>query len=109
MNKASGFLLGLLIAALSCMCSNAVSNQIDQMDDPISQDYILGIFGNANMDRTVNQSDITSIKAMIGGSQKPTDLADANFDGKVDQRGQCRFDADSQEDRRGRRRGSCCG
>jgi iron complex transport system substrate-binding protein len=46
--------------------------------------YVLHVFGNANMDGTVDQSDIASIKAMIDGTEKPTDLADANFDGTVD-------------------------
>jgi iron complex transport system substrate-binding protein len=47
--------------------------------------YVLHVFGNANMDGTVDQLDIASLKAMIEGSEKPSDLADANFDGKVDQ------------------------
>lgn len=46
--------------------------------------YVLHIFGNANMDAAVDQSDIAFLKAIIEGREKSTELADANFDGKVD-------------------------
>jgi iron complex transport system substrate-binding protein len=46
--------------------------------------YVLHIFGNANMDETVDQSDLIFLKAIIEGKEKSTELADANFDGKVD-------------------------
>ena len=46
--------------------------------------YVLHIFGNANMDAVVDQSDIAFLKAIIEGKEKSTELADANFDGKVD-------------------------
>ncbi|MCK9439890.1 MAG: ABC transporter substrate-binding protein [Methanothrix sp.] len=46
--------------------------------------YVLHIFGNANMDGIVDQSDIVFLKAIIEGKEKSTELADANFDGKVD-------------------------
>lgn len=48
--------------------------------------YVLHIFGNANMDAAVDQSDIDFLKAIIEGKEKSTVLADANFDGKVDAR-----------------------
>lgn len=84
MNKASGFLLGLLIVALSCMCSNAGSNQIDQMNDPTSQDYILGIFGNANLDDRIDEKDIAYVEGVINATAARTNLSDANYDGSVD-------------------------
>lgn len=46
--------------------------------------YVLHVFGNANMDGTIDQSDIASIRAMIDGNENKTVLADANFDGTVD-------------------------
>ncbi|MCK9566926.1 MAG: ABC transporter substrate-binding protein, partial [Methanothrix sp.] len=46
--------------------------------------YVLHIFGNANMDGIVDQSDIVFLKAIVEGKEKSTELADANFDGKVD-------------------------
>lgn len=49
-------------------------------------DYILEVYGNANMDRTINQEDIILLKAMIEGSEGPTRLADANYDGDIDER-----------------------
>jgi iron complex transport system substrate-binding protein len=45
---------------------------------------VLHIFGNANLDAAVDQSDIAFLNAIIEGKEKSTELADANFDGLVD-------------------------
>jgi iron complex transport system substrate-binding protein len=47
-------------------------------------DFTLGIYGNANMDSTIDQKDIDYAHAIINGSEKATKLADANNDGKID-------------------------
>lgn len=46
----------------------------------------LGIFGNANMDETIDEDDISYVEGIINGTYEPTRLADANYDGKVDAR-----------------------
>lgn len=46
----------------------------------------LGIFGNANMDNTVNESDVEYLQGIIDGRSEPTDLADANQDGEIDEK-----------------------
>jgi iron complex transport system substrate-binding protein len=48
-------------------------------------DYTLEVFGNANMDETIDQGDIALLKAMINGTESPTRLADANNNGKIDE------------------------
>ncbi len=48
--------------------------------------YVLHIFGNANMDGTIDVLDIDHLKDIISGKEKPTDLADANYDGKIDEK-----------------------
>ncbi|MEN3036559.1 MAG: ABC transporter substrate-binding protein [Candidatus Methanosuratincola petrocarbonis] len=49
----------------------------------IASSYTLGIFGNANMDDSINELDIAYVEGIINGTYDPTRLADANYDGKV--------------------------
>lgn len=49
-------------------------------------DYTLDIFGNANMDDTIDVQDVVYVKGIIDGSEKPTDFADANYDGAIDEK-----------------------
>ncbi|MDD2755730.1 MAG: ABC transporter substrate-binding protein [Methanothrix sp.] len=49
-------------------------------------DYVLHIFGNANMDDTINEKDIDYLKEIITGTINTTILSDANYDGKVDEK-----------------------
>lgn len=47
--------------------------------------YTLQIFGNANMDGTIDELDIVALEGMIDGSVAKTDLADADGDGDLDE------------------------
>ena len=49
-------------------------------------DFVLEIYGNANMDEYLNQDDMDYIRDIVAGRNEPTKLADANFDGQVDER-----------------------
>lgn len=51
----------------------------------IAADYTLGIFGNANMDDTIDGLDIEYVRGIIAGTHEATELADANYDGKIDE------------------------
>jgi iron complex transport system substrate-binding protein len=48
-------------------------------------DYTLGIFGNANMDDTIDEQDIEYVQGIIDGTNDETELADANYDGQIDE------------------------
>ncbi len=48
--------------------------------------YVLNVFGNANMDGTIDQEDIATLREIISNNMSPTELADANLDGEVDLR-----------------------
>lgn len=48
--------------------------------------YILGVYGNANMDDTIDDSDITYVQDIIDGKKTASEFADANYDGTVDDR-----------------------
>lgn len=51
----------------------------------VAADYTLGIFGNANMDDVIDESDIEYVRDIIAGVSEPTKLADANCDGNIDE------------------------
>jgi len=51
----------------------------------IAADYTLEIFGNANMDDTINEDDIAYVEGIIDGTNEATELADANYDGQIDE------------------------
>jgi iron complex transport system substrate-binding protein len=46
-------------------------------------DYVLGIYGNANEDDTIDMRDITYVKMIFFGKKPETELADAKYDGKI--------------------------
>jgi iron complex transport system substrate-binding protein len=46
-------------------------------------DYVLGIYGNANEDDTIDMRDLTYVKLIFFGKKPETALADAKYDGKI--------------------------
>ena len=46
-------------------------------------DYVLGVYGNANEDDTIDMRDLTYVKLIFFGKKPETELADAKYDGKV--------------------------
>jgi len=59
---------------------------------PVAADFTLDIFGNANMDDTINADDIVFVQGIINGTNKETELSDANYDGKIDQKDVAQID-----------------
>lgn len=45
----------------------------------------LEIFGNANMDETIDEMDISYVEGVIKGTNEATNLSDGNYDGKIDE------------------------
>jgi iron complex transport system substrate-binding protein len=54
------------------------------IDSAVAYDWVLGIFGNANMDDTIDGKDVTYVDGIIKGTNRATNLSDANYDGKID-------------------------
>jgi len=67
------FLILILLASASLNVENAFAS-----------DCTLGIFGNANMDDTIDEKDIAYVEGIIKGTNAPTNLSDANYDGMID-------------------------
>jgi iron complex transport system substrate-binding protein len=51
----------------------------------VADDYTLGLFGNANMDDTIDENDVAYVEGIIAGTNEETLLADANYDGVIDE------------------------
>ncbi len=68
----TGLFMAIMFAALSLAMSAGAS--VD----------LLSIFGNANMDDAISEADVAFVQGIISGSNAPTRLADANYDGKID-------------------------
>ena len=45
--------------------------------------FVLGIYGNANEDDTIDMRDLTYVKLIFFGKKPETELADAKYDGKI--------------------------
>lgn len=69
----NSFLLGLVITVvlLTCVPVSAAS------------DYTLGIFGNANEDKTVNRDDVEYTERIVLGLDDQTQLANARYDDRI--------------------------
>jgi len=67
----------ILVASLLC-ASMAITSGF-------ASDYTLKIFGNANMDETIDEEDIEYVQGIIKGTNDETELADANYDGQIDE------------------------
>jgi iron complex transport system substrate-binding protein len=46
-------------------------------------DFVLGIYGNANEDDTIDMRDLTYVKLIFFGKRQETELADAKYDGEI--------------------------
>ena len=46
-------------------------------------DYVLGIYGNANEDDTIDMGDVVYVKLAIFGKKPKTELCDAKYDGRI--------------------------
>lgn len=51
----------------------------------LASGYRLEIFGNANLDDTIDELDIAYLEGVINGTNAPTNLSDANYDGQINQ------------------------
>jgi len=73
----------------------------------VSSDHTLKVFGNANMDDTIDEADIEYVQGVIDGTNEETELADANYDGEIDEEDIARIERiiDGGETELGRVRG----
>ena len=68
--------IGIAVCAISLLLISPVL--------AVEDDFVLGIYGNANLDDTIDMRDITYTARIICLLEEETYLADANYDGEVD-------------------------
>ena len=70
-----------LVATLPGIAAGQTTQKVSTTTS--EDDYVLGIYGNANEDDTIDMRDITFTARIILWMEEPTDFADANYDGKI--------------------------
>ena len=82
-------LFSVFLVALPVMAIAADQNQEMQeasastITTASEDDYVLGVYGNANEDDTIDMRDLTYVKLIFFGKKPETELADAKYDGKI--------------------------
>ena len=72
-------LLGIVVVLCSLFLVALPATTLAAEED----DYVLGIYGNANEDDTIDMRDLTYVKLIFFGKKPETELADAKYDGKI--------------------------
>jgi len=73
----------VLLVALPAIAAEQEMQKVSASEVKASDDFVLGIYGNANGDDTIDMRDVTYIKLVIFGKKPETALCDANYDGRV--------------------------
>ena len=56
---------------------------VSEVTTASEDDYVLGIYGNANEDDTIDMGDVVYTKLAIFGKKAKTELCDAKYDGRI--------------------------
>ena len=80
-------LCSVLVVALPAIAADQTSQEVTASANTITttseDDYVLGVYGNANEDDTIDMRDLTYVKLIFFGKKPETELADAKYDGKI--------------------------
>jgi iron complex transport system substrate-binding protein len=76
----SVFIVATLPAAAITNYESGITNYEETASE---DDYVLGVYGNANEDDTIDMRDLTYVKLIFFGKKPETELADAKYDGKI--------------------------
>ena len=76
----SVFLVAIPAIAAEQTAQEASANTITTASE---DDYVLGVYGNANEDDTIDMGDVVYTKLAIFGKKPKTELCDAKYDGRI--------------------------
>ena len=71
------------IAAEQNQTTQKVSASANTVTTASEDDYVLGVYGNANEDDTIDMGDVVYTKLAIFGKKPKTELCDAKYDGRI--------------------------
>jgi iron complex transport system substrate-binding protein len=74
-----------LVATLPAIAADQTTQKVSAnlVTTASENDYVLGVYGNANEDDTIDMRDLTYVKLIFFGKKSETELADAKYDGKI--------------------------
>jgi len=78
-------LCSMLVMALPAISAEQNTQEVSActITTASEDDYVLGVYGNANEDDTIDMRDLTYVKLIFFGKKPVTKLADAKYDGKI--------------------------
>jgi len=77
-------LCSLFLVALPTIAAEQTSQvSASTITTTSEDDFVLGVYGNANEDDTIDMRDLTYVKLIFFGKKSETELADAKYDGKI--------------------------
>ena len=81
-------LCSLFLVALPAIAAQEQNQEMQKASTSITtaaseDDYVLGIYGNANEDDTIDMGDVVYTKLAIFGKKPKTELCDAKYDGRI--------------------------
>ena len=78
-------LCSVLLAAMSAIATEQTTQKVSasEVSAASEDDFVLGIYGNANEDDTIDMRDLTYVKLIFFGKKPETELADAKYDGEI--------------------------
>ena len=79
-------LCSMLLVALPAIAAEQTTHEVSAagVTTASEDEFVLGIYGNANEDDTIDMRDVTYTKLVIFGKKPETKLADAYYDDEVD-------------------------
>ena len=72
-----------LVAMPAIAAEQTTQKVVSTITTASEDDYVLGVYGNANEDDTIDMRDLTYVKLIFFGKKPETELADAKYDGKI--------------------------
>ena len=80
-------LCSVFLVAIPAIAADQTSQEVTASANAITtaskDDFVLGVYGNANEDDTIDMRDLTYVKLIFFGKKSETELADAKYDGKI--------------------------
>ena len=74
-----------LVATLPAIAADQAAQKVtaNEVTTASEDDFVLGIYGNANEDDTIDMGDVVYTKLAIFGKKPKTELCDAKYDGRI--------------------------
>ena len=78
-------LCSVFLVAIPAIAAEQTSQGVsaNEVTTTSKDDYVLGVYGNANEDDTIDMGDVVYVKLAIFGKKPKTELCDAKYDGRI--------------------------